>query len=193
MKWELVWREVEVYETLWGLVQLTFSDIKVLIKEIDLEFPFSSAFDLFLEITACKENLVYARHLESYYKNSVNEQEQLFKLTRKKLWLEKPPLQEKLSHQEQEKLNQLTQYYAGKQRWLEITWSVCLFKSSLDSSSLIASKFKEFKQKAEEKFDLIVKIYGDSRKGRLPNGKLKSEIWLDGECYEGQRYGGTYS
>jgi len=193
MKWELVWRKIEVYEALWGLVQLTFSDIKALIEAIGLEFPFCRAFDLFLEIIACKENLVYARHLDAYYKNSVNEQEQLFKLTRKKLWLEKSPLQKELSHQEQEKLNQLTQYYASKQPWLEITWAVCLFKTSLDSSSLIASKVKEFKQKAEEEFDLIVKVYGDSRKGRLPDGKLKSETWIDGECYAGQRYGGIYS
>lgn len=188
MQWALVWRQVEVYEALWGLVQLTFSDIKASIEGIGLKFPFYKAFDLFLEITACKENLVYARHLESYYKNSVSEQEQLFKLTRNKLWSPKG-----LSRQEQEKLNRLTQYFEGKQPWLEIAWFVFLFKSSLDSSSLVTSKVREFKQKVAEESDLIVKIHSESRKGRLPGGKLKSELWLDGECKEGKRYGGGYS
>lgn len=184
LMWEIVWRTVEMYETLWGLVQIGFKDIQTLVKEIGMQFPFYRAFDLFIEIVSFKENLTYAHCLESTYKNSVGENEQRFQLIRKQLW-------SRLSSEEQRQLQRLTEHLNEKQTWLCTAYAVCLLKSQ--SNSLVADKVKEFQQKIAQISDLISKIYSDSRKGRLPGGKLKSSLWIDGKRYEGQRYGGVYS
>ena len=213
--WDLTWREVERYEILWGTVQLTFSDIKSLSEELLLEIPFCSAFDLFLEITSSKQNLVFAKHLEPCYKYSIDEQQRLYKLTRNKVWSEK-----KLSLKEKEELNRLTQPDKGKLLWLELVWALCEYKNFSEPSSLVASKYREFRKKEAETYDLISKIFDDSRKGKLSKEnpeeklksetwiegaststltsttsaeeKLKSETWIEGKCYVGKRYGGGY-
>jgi hypothetical protein len=172
MKWELIWHTVDVYASLWGLIQLAFDDIKNFLVTGGFVCPYSNAFDLFLEITAIKENATYSNCLKPLHQRVVSQEEQFYKLSRNKYWVGS------IKPQEQEKWDRLSKNIGNKIELLNFVWAVCLFNAQ--SNSLIDVKVREFKSKAGLMFDCVTSIYGDSRKGRFIEGKLRSSTWIDG-------------
>ena len=172
MKWELTWYTVDVYESLWGLIQLAFDDIKTFLITRGFVCPYSNAFDLFLEVTAIKEDAIYCNCLKEHYQRVVTQEEQFYKLSRDKYW------GGNIKPQDQEKWDRLSKNIGNKIELLNFVWAVCLF--SAQSNSLIDVKVREFKSKAGIMFNCITSIYGDSRKGRFTEGKLRSSTWIEG-------------
>lgn len=172
LKWELVWQSVDVYESLWSLIQLCYGDIRDFLLQLEIVCPYPSAFNLFLEIVKINENTVFSKCLKPHHREVVTQNEQFFKLVRDKAW------KGQLKDTDQKKLNQLCKNFDENLELLNFVWAVCLFKAQ--SNSLIGAKVREFKNKEGSLCGLISKIYGDSRKDRIHEGKLTSVTWSKG-------------
>ena len=177
LKREMIWQFVKVYDSLWSLIEHCFSHIKNLLLECEIACPFPSAFNLFLEIVAINENTTYSRCLKPRAEEVVTRNEQFFKLARDKTW------KGKLKEEDQKKLDQLSKNFDENLELFDFVWRVCIFQAQ--SSSLIATKVKEFRNEVGILFALITAIYADSRKGRIPEGKLTSSTWIEGILYQG--------
>src|SRR3569832_2004782 len=172
LKWEMVCQSVVVYESLCGLIQFCYGDIRNLLLEFEIICPYPSAFTLFLEIVKINENTSYSKCLKPHHREVVTQNEQFFKLARDKVW------KGQLKDADQKRLNQLCKNFDENLELLNFVWAVWLYKAQ--SNSLIADKIREFKSKVGSLCSLVTKIYGDSRKNRIPEGKLLSTTWSKG-------------
>lgn len=178
--YNMVWMSVNVYESLWSMIQISFQEIKQICEQDDINLPFFKAWDLFLEIIRIQENSVYSKCLHASC-NTVNLNRDLTasKLIRKSVW-------SGLSDDEELQLNKLTKEQPVS-HWLKIAYSLCKELSKKDT--LIADHYNTFRRNIASTADLQVKIFSDSSKGRLED-KLLSSCWVGGVEYRG---GLTYS
>lgn len=180
LTYRMIWKSVDVHESLWSMIQISFDEIKQICKQKDIDLPFSKAWDLFLEIIKAQENSVYSKCLQASC-NTLNLNRDLIesKLIRKSVWAG-------LSDDEESQLNKLAEEQPITY-WLRIVYSLCKHLSKHDD--LIADYYNNFRRNIASTVDLQVKIFSDNSKGRL-EGKLLSSCWVDGVEYRG---GLTYS
>lgn len=197
LAYKMYWTYVEMFESLWGLVQLTFSDIHKTFEEIpertyiSYVFPFTGAYvfhftgawDLFLEIVKVQENLAFSNLLKPSYKSvDPKRDKRMVELSRKNIW-------SGLTEEEEIELDKLSEHF-NFNFWKNIVHVACYDISKSDP--LIAAKYKYYRSLVGEFSDLAIKMYSDAAKGR--NGlKIKSKWWIDGQLYVGQKKGGKYS
>lgn len=178
---DFVWRNVDVYEALWGLVQISFDYIKEdHLEHLTLKFLPDDAFDLFMQIVGTERDNEFKIALH-YYRVSVSETLTLWELIRKAAW-------SGLSQKEQKKLKHLTSQ-DPRNCWLEHTYAICQRKAKTDS--LIADKLQDFRKQVGRLADAHFTLISNARKGRVPL-KLQSFEFRDQQQFFANRYGGSY-
>lgn len=186
-----IWTNVDVYQSLWQLVQMSFDYVQEEFRNLSPKSreiiskrlqPPDTAFKLFLQIVGTELTNQF-QMAKSYHRCSVPDYLKVWELIRKSAWAT-------LEKKEFKTLNQLTRQHPSN-FWLEFTWFVCQKKAKNDQ--LIANKVKDYRNSVSRLADAHLTLIKNARRGgRIPL-KLQSYEWRDGKRYLANRHGGSYN
>lgn len=170
--YNLVLHTVDWYEQLWGLVQLSEPHVQARVIEWGFEYPFKSAFELFVRILYDSINADFSICIKGYQEFSTDKFEKAFRLVAKACTKE--------IDSEQEKFLRRTLPQSGEFCWLTLLLAICHFKVSTRRTPL-KSKLEDFYIVSERLFELEATTCR----------KAKSFAWKDGKKGKGTK-SGTY-
>lgn len=166
--YDRVWLSVDFLEQLWGLVQLAEPYVKSECERLKFDYPFASAFDLFMRIVWEQTNAKFSICLKPYHEISADKYEKAYRLTAKSC-------REGLNlieYQRQQGL--LNQHQQNK--WMRIVIAICHQK---------ATKRKRALKSKLEIFYLALANLCD--KEATVRRKAGSYAWQNGEILTGSR------
>jgi hypothetical protein len=175
--YSLIWAEVDMFDSLWGLIQVSFEDIVETLAKEKVTLPFSTAWDLFLDLVKLQEDLTFCQCFAGSYKSlNVSQSLKFNKILKKIVW-------GKISEKENETLSFILNEKCISECFA-IVYFICV-KSSKKNTT-IANRLNAFKSTVVNITCIQEKALSDSQKGRL-NGKIQSSEWIDGVEYRGKR------
>ena len=187
--YELAWRTVDYYETLWGVVQLSFSDLSGLFDKLKHRFDkhrfdFNSAWDLFIEIVSIDENCEYIQYLQAdYIFYDLTSDNKTFALAAKEVRANLTG-SGSLTKEQQAKLEARRQKQKQFKNGLkDLVLSFCEDLSrGRGKNTVLADKLEQHRLVEAKAFEFMEKVYLDAGKKRN-NVEIRTEHWIDGVRY----------
>jgi transcription termination factor NusB len=160
--YDLIWREVYMYEALWGVVQIGFEYVKDEIEKLEIAFPFACSFDLFLEIVSVSRNNDFLDYLKQSHEFNIPKIKKTFQTAER---LARATNISPGRADDQASLKALTKEQLPN-FWLELTYSICERHAKQDE--LIRERLTDWKRQVARIFQQLFSDLERSRKGRFP-------------------------
>lgn len=170
--YERVWLTVDLWEQLWGLIQLGERYIRAEFDHLGLDYPFKSAFELFIRVVWQDTNSTFSVCLKPYHEVSARKYEKAYRLAAKGCSETLNPIEESNLH------GLLNQHQADP--LLSIVIAICHQKATRKRLAL--------KNKLEMFYTVLGKL---SAKEATIRRKAGSFAWKDGKRGKGDK-DGTY-
>lgn len=166
--YDRVWLWVDFLEQLWGLIQLAEPYVKAEFEHLKFDYPFASAFELFMRIVWEQTNAKFSVCLKPYHEVSASKYEKAYRLTAKGC---REGLN-RLEHTRQQAC--LNQHQPNE--WMRIVLAICHQK---------ATKRRRALKSKLETFNLALANLCD--KEATVRRKAGSYAWQNGEILTGSR------
>lgn len=145
---DTIWLMVDVYEQLWGLVQLSYSYVKAELKKQKIENPFDSAAELFAYLVAEEANAPLNNCLRPYYESSKSKWRKYMELFLEECEGELAPVDENKQIALHKQL-----FPEGAKEWAAFVLDVAESKTNKGRNVALKAKLEDY-QKSRQRFIL---------------------------------------
>lgn len=177
------WQCVRFYETLWGVTQIAWTEMKKVFQELGEPLPFTKAWDFYIEMVSEEENAKFRKYLQSdYYHHNPTNPEKMFALMIKTIRAQTseltiPDLSEQERHVLVKELGKIEFSQNLYVKLLETT-----IELTAQTNSVLQSEWRAHLAVRAEIVQDMGKVYSNARHHRI-DWEVRSEQWIDGVCY----------